>query len=98
MPPYMSGKVGWITTPGITCPTLYEEWVGFLTSYRFITCARACKSGPNNNNIIIMEFIWRLYIAVLSALQCKKGHKNIINHKFTYNTTEHIGKFIAYTS
>ena len=37
-------------------------------------------------------------MAVLSALQCKKGHKNIINHKLTYNTTVHIGKFIAYTT
>ena len=45
-----------------------------------------------------MEFIWRLYIAVLSALQCKKGHKNITNHKLTYNTTVHIGKFVAYIS
>ena len=40
--------------------------------------------------IIIMEFIQRLYIAVLSALQCIKGHKNIINHKLTQNTTVHI--------
>ena len=45
-----------------------------------------------------MEFIKRVYIAVLSALQCKKGHTNIINHKLTYNPTVHIGKFIAYTS
>ena len=45
-----------------------------------------------------MEFIKRVYIALLSALQCKKGHKNIINHKLTYNTTVHIGKFIKYTS
>ena len=29
-----------------TCPTLYEECVGSLTSYRFITCARACETGP----------------------------------------------------
>ena len=41
-----------------------------------------------------MEFIWCLYIAVLSALQCKKGHKNIIKHKLTYDPTVHIGKFI----
>ena len=39
-----------------------------------------------------MEFIYRLYIAVLSALQCKKGHKNIIKHKLTYNPTVHILK------
>ena len=39
-----------------------------------------------------MEFIQSLHIAVLSALQCKKGHKNIINHKLTYNPTVHIGK------
>ena len=39
-----------------------------------------------------MEFIQRLYIAVLSALQCKKGHKNIIKHKLTYNPTVHIFK------
>ena len=39
-----------------------------------------------------MEFIQRLYIAVLSALQCKKGHKNIIKHKLTYNPTRHILK------
>ena len=45
-----------------------------------------------------MGFIERLYIAVLSALQCKKGHKNIINYKLTYNTTVHIGKFMAYIS
>ena len=31
-----------------------------------------------------MEFIWRLYIAVLRASQCKKGHKIIINRKLTY--------------
>ena len=42
--------------------------------------------------IIIMEFIKRLYIAVLSALQCKKGQKNIIKHKLTYNPTVHILK------
>ena len=42
--------------------------------------------------IIIMEFIKRLYIAVLSALQCTKGHKNIIKHKLTYNPTVHILK------
>ena len=36
-----------------------------------------------------MEFISLLYIAVLSALQCKKGHKNIIKHKLTYNPTVH---------
>ena len=40
-----------------------------------------------------MEFIQRLYIAVLSALQCKKGHKNIIKHKLTYNPT--VQKFSA---
>ena len=39
-----------------------------------------------------MEFIQRSYIAVLSALQCKKGHKNIIKHKLTYNPTVHILK------
>ena len=39
-----------------------------------------------------MEFIQRLYIAVLSALQCKKGHKNIIKHKLTYNPIAHILK------
>ena len=39
-----------------------------------------------------MEFIQRLYITVLSALQCKKGHKNIIKHKLTYNPTVHILK------
>ena len=39
-----------------------------------------------------MEFIQRLYIAILSALKCKKGHKNIINHKLTYNPTVHILK------
>ena len=27
-------------------PTLYEECVGSLTSHRFITCARACETGP----------------------------------------------------
>ena len=42
--------------------------------------------------IIIMEFIKRLYITVLSALQCTKGHKNIIKHKLTYNPTVHILK------
>ena len=31
-------------------------------------------------------------MAVLSALQCKKGHKNIIKHKLTYNPTVHILK------
>ena len=39
-----------------------------------------------------MEFIQRLYIAVLSAVQCKKGHKNIIKYKLTYNPTVHILK------
>ena len=39
-----------------------------------------------------MAFIQRLYIAVLSALQCKKGHKNIIKHKLTYNPTVHVLK------
>ena len=27
-------------------PTLCEECVGSLTSHRFITCARACETGP----------------------------------------------------
>ena len=39
-----------------------------------------------------MAFIQGLYIAVLSALQCKKGHKNIIKHKLTYNPTVHVLK------
>ena len=34
MPPYMNVKVRY--TPGSTCPTLYEECVGSLTSLRFI--------------------------------------------------------------
>ena len=46
MPPYMSVKVRWVTTPGTTCPTLYEERAGSLTSQRFITCVRACETGP----------------------------------------------------
>ena len=46
MPPYMSLKVRQITAVGTTCPTLYEECEGSLTSYRFITCATACKMGP----------------------------------------------------
>ena len=46
MPPYMSVKVRQTTTPGTTCPTLYEECVGSLTSHRFITCAKACETGP----------------------------------------------------
>ena len=29
-----------------TCPTLYEECVGSLTSHGFISCARACETGP----------------------------------------------------
>ena len=45
MPLYMSVKVRQTTTPGTTCPTLYEECVGSLTSHRFITCARACETG-----------------------------------------------------
>ena len=46
MPPYMSEKLRQTTTPGTTCPTVYEECVGALTSHRFITCARACETGP----------------------------------------------------
>ena len=46
MPPYMSVKVRQTTTPGTTCPTLYEECVGSLTSQKFITCAGACETGP----------------------------------------------------
>ena len=48
LPPYTSVKVRKTkcTTPGTTCPTLYEECVGSLTSYRFITGARACETGP----------------------------------------------------
>ena len=46
MTPYMSVKVRQTTTPGTTCPTLYEECVGSLTSHRFITCARAFETGP----------------------------------------------------
>ena len=46
MPLYMSVKVRETTTPGTTCPTLYEECVGSLTSHRFIACARACETGP----------------------------------------------------
>ena len=33
-------------TPGTMCATLYEDCVGALTSHRFITCARACETGP----------------------------------------------------
>ena len=44
--PYMGVKVSQTTTPGTTCPTLYEKCVGSLTSHRFITCARACETGP----------------------------------------------------
>ena len=39
-----------------------------------------------------MELVQRLNIAVLSALQGKKGHENIIKHKLTYNPTVHILK------
>ena len=46
MPPYMSVRMKQTTTPGTTCPTLYEECVGSLKSHRFITCARACETGP----------------------------------------------------
>ena len=47
MPPYMNVKVRETTTPGTTCPTLYEECVGSLMSQGFfITCARACETGP----------------------------------------------------
>ena len=46
MPQYMSVKVRQTTTPGTTCPTLYEKYVGSLTSHRFITCAKACETGP----------------------------------------------------
>ena len=43
-------NTGWGTLPDClvmmpTCPTLYEECVGSLTSHRFITCARACETG-----------------------------------------------------
>ena len=31
---------------GTTYPTLYKEGAASLTSHRFITCARACKTGP----------------------------------------------------
>ena len=37
MPPYMSVKVRQTTTPGTTCPTLYKECVGSLTSHRFLS-------------------------------------------------------------
>ena len=47
MPPYMSVKMRQTTTPGTTCPTVYEECVGSLTFHRFITCARACETGPS---------------------------------------------------
>ena len=46
MPQYVSLKVRQTTIPGTMCLTLYEECVGSLTSYRFITCARACETGP----------------------------------------------------
>ena len=46
MPPYVNVKVRQTTTPGTTCPTLYEECEGSLTSHRFITHARACEMGP----------------------------------------------------
>ena len=46
MPPYMSVKVRQTTTPGTVSRTLYKEGVGSLTSHRFITCARACETGP----------------------------------------------------
>ena len=46
MPLYISVKVRQTTTLGTMFPTLYEECVGSLTSHRFITCARACETGP----------------------------------------------------
>ena len=35
-----------LRTLGTMCPTLWKECVGSLTSHRFITCARACETGP----------------------------------------------------
>ena len=46
MPLYISVKVRQTTTLGTMFPTLYDECVGSLTSHRFITCARACETGP----------------------------------------------------
>ena len=37
-----------------------------------------------------MEFTWRLYIAVLRVLQCKKGHKNISFQLQYVNNTGHL--------
>ena len=46
MPPYMSVKVRQTTTPGTTCPNLFEKCVDSLTPHKFITCARACDTRP----------------------------------------------------
>ena len=63
MPPYMSVKVRQTTTPGTTCPTLYEECAGFLTSHRFNTCARACETGLT---------VYRPYLRRLESLTVRR--------------------------
>ena len=73
----------------------------FLCSFSLYTATNYVFSLAKKTqtlSIFIKRLENLLYIAVLSALQCKKGHKNIINPKLTYNPSVHIGKFIAHTS
>ena len=49
------------------------------------------NNNNNNNNGIYIALIYHCS----KRFTMKKGHKNIINHKLSYNATVHIGKFIA---
>ena len=69
MPPFISVKVRQTTTPGTTCPTLYE-CAGSLTSHRFITCTRACETGPT----VYRPYPRRLESYVFRSFNSLKAH------------------------
>ena len=77
--------------PAILWTKPLTEKVNLATFPFFWSLLKERENNNINNNGIYIALIH----SVLSALQCKKGHKNIIKHKFTYNPTVHIGKYIA---
>ena len=64
----MRVKVRQTTTPGGYVPsTVYEECVGFLTFHRFfITCAKACETGPVREDQKVKPFADVITKAALS--------------------------------
>ena len=58
MPPYMSVKVRQTTTPGTTCPTLYEECVDMTAVAfwgTFTADVTSCENAPQAFYVALMK-------------------------------------------